>query len=323
MNRLRRYLEYCRVLIKAYESGSSADAKKLCSYVVDAIALIRSNPKDSRSQFASKLLSLRNDVSVDDADKALTIAVKVLLMMNCGYKSQSTEILESGSFLQPWNGSADLVSFVLNSFPRTDPPTFRDDEAAQTSIMKSKIQARKLTRQAGLSFVPTDDIRDHLKLDHKAGVVHVFHYTAFLKEQLRVTLHIPQATAGLSQDTVVTECIRAGTLPRQLVLEVLDSIQKILFPISDNQSYALLDSLTGSKSGSFDPDCVHFESEFRHADEKDVAYYYFGSRLMDLYQEAESPRLRGLLAGWLERKSGARYVMLATLVGVLLPSSLD
>jgi len=37
---------------------------------------------------------------------------------------------------------------------------------------------------------------------------------------------------------------------------------------------------------------------------------------MDLAQEVEHPTARGLLDKWLERKSGARYVMLATLAGV-------
>ena len=47
-----------------------------------------------------------------------------------------------------------------------------------------------------------------------------------------------------------------------------------------------------------------------------MEYLYLGSKLMDLYEEIENPTPRGLVEQWLERRSGARYVMLATLAGV-------
>jgi len=39
--------------------------------------------------------------------------------------------------------------------------------------------------------------------------------------------------------------------------------------------------------------------------------------MAELYEEVENPSPDGLFEKWLERKSGARYVMLATLIGVL------
>lgn len=108
-----------------------------------------------------------------------------------------------------------------------------------------------------------------------------------------------------------------GALPRQLALEVLDSIQKILFPLSDAKSYSLLRSLTSTSS--FDPDCLRFESaSIRGPHEKDIQYLYFGSRLADLYEELENPKPRGWMERWLERKSRARHVMMATVVGVVI-----
>jgi hypothetical protein len=93
-------------------------------------------------------------------------------------------------------------------------------------------------------------------------------------------------------------------------------MQKVLFPLDDPKSRILLGSLT-STSG-FDPDCLRFESSsIRTAEEKDIAYYYFGARLSELYNEMENPTPRGI-EKWFERKSGARYVMMATLVGVII-----
>jgi hypothetical protein len=39
---------------------------------------------------------------------------------------------------------------------------------------------------------------------------------------------------------------------------------------------------------------------------------------MDLYDEIENPKPRGLLDIWLEQRSKARHVMLATLIGVMI-----
>jgi hypothetical protein len=99
------------------------------------------------------------------------------------------------------------------------------------------------------------------------------------------------------------------------VLEILDSLH-ILFPITDKKSYAILHSLTTTQD--FDPDCLRFEfASLRTDDEKDICYYYFGTRLATLYEELENPTPRGF-EKWFQRKSGARYIMMATLVGVVI-----
>ncbi len=84
----------------------------------------------------------------------------------------------------------------------------------------------------------------------------------------------------------------SGALPRQLVLECLDSVQKILFPLTDRKSKSLLLSLTSTSS--FDPDGLRFDSvSIRNNNEKDIAYHYFGGHLADLYDELENPTPRG------------------------------
>lgn len=118
----------------------------------------------------------------------------------------------------------------------------------------------------------------------------------------------------MTQALITLAC--SGALPRQLALECLDSVQKILFPLTDRKSKSLLLSLTSRSS--FDPDCLRFDSaSIRNKDEKEIAYHYFGERLMELYDELENPTPRGSVEKWLERRSGARYVMLATLIGVI------
>lgn len=85
----------------------------------------------------------------------------------------------------------------------------------------------------------------------------------------------------------------------------------------DRESRKILRSLVSKQN--LDPDCLRFETAIDRADdENDIKYQYWGSRLMDLYDEIENPKPRGLLEKWMERKSGARYVMMATLAGVMI-----
>jgi hypothetical protein len=90
-----------------------------------------------------------------------------------------------------------------------------------------------------------------------------------------------------------------------------------LFPLTDVKSRSLLSSLVSN--ASFDPDTLRFESApIRNTDEKYLRYYYLGTRLADLHSALENPQPRGWIQKWIERKSGARYMMRATLGGVLI-----
>lgn len=109
---------------------------------------------------------------------------------------------------------------------------------------------------------------------------------------------------------------QSGHIPRGLATEVLDSFQTTLFP-SNADALILLQSLV-SKHG-LDPECLKFEpSTYRLEGEGTSTYHYLDSRLVDLYEELEDPTPRGFFQKWLERKSGARYVMMATLCGVVI-----
>lgn len=110
---------------------------------------------------------------------------------------------------------------------------------------------------------------------------------------------------------------RRKPLPRQLALEVLDSFQKVLFPLEDVRSYQILQDFVDRKE--FDADCKHFESKTigRDSDEDYVEFQYLGTRLSILTDEIRNPRPYSPLHRWLQGISGERYVMLATLIGVI------
>ncbi|KAI9857496.1 MAG: hypothetical protein M1813_008246 [Trichoglossum hirsutum] len=315
--RLARFFEYYRDATSSYVPEllpGSHPALRAHEDVLEIIQLLKVKPDIPRSQLTHSYFASRGGGQVPlppllDQERAFNLAVRVMAMVNCSVQPGSSGLLECGSRPIPWRSNVSLTQFMANAFPTTDHPSLNDtDPSGEFPDIKAALTAKKLKKCAGLRFQPTDDLRNHLKLDRKQGVVEIYHHTAFLKEYLTATQSAPK---GMS----ITDSARLGIIPRQLVLETLDSLQKILFP-PDPESQSLLRSL--ASKASFDPDCLRFESApNRYDDEKNIAYYYFGSRLADLYDEIENPRPRGLVEKWVERRSGSRYIMMATLIGVV------
>ncbi|RSM00178.1 hypothetical protein CDV31_011912 [Fusarium ambrosium] len=82
-----------------------------------------------------------------------------------------------------------------------------------------------------------------------------------------------------------------GNIPRQVALEVLDSLQNVLFPFHSTSEQILHD--LASEEG-FDPDCLRYDAAmYRAESEGDLSYSYFGNCLVDLFEELEDPSPRG------------------------------
>jgi len=107
------------------------------------------------------------------------------MMVNCSTSRQSSVLLEHGSQQVPWKGDVPFSEFITSIFPKTDHPSIDQ--------IKDNLKATKLKKRAGIRFEPTDDLRNHLKLDRKRAVVEIFHHTAFLKEHLRLTRDQPRS----------------------------------------------------------------------------------------------------------------------------------
>lgn len=113
--------------------------------------------------------------------------------------------------------------------------------------------------------------------------------------------------------------LHSGGIPRQLALEILDSLQSLLFPLHDIKSRNLLRSLVRAKKTAFDPETLNSDdTSIRNPDEQSVGYVYLAERISTLYSELEDPEPRTRLDKILQRKSKDRHVMAATLVGVLI-----
>ncbi|KAF2425286.1 hypothetical protein EJ08DRAFT_594661 [Tothia fuscella] len=313
--RLRRFLDYYKDLAASYSPGTDFGGRPVLSShqeLATIVQTLRLNPRLTRRELRSLLFpkSEGTDFPEGEQERALDLAVRVYAMVSCVAETQTPHLLESGSYQTPWRQDVPFDNFFAELFPKTDHLSLNDPDLR--GPITAALKATKLKKHAGLRFCGTDDLRNHLRLHRDTGIIEIFHHTAFLKEHLRLT-------RSHSPDLSDANTLRLGALPRQLALEVLDSIQKVIFPLTDAKSKATLLSLTNPRTSAFDPDCLRFESSsIREPSEKNISYYYFGARLMDLYAELEDPKPRGKLKIWLQRRSGARHVMLATLVGVLI-----
>ncbi|KAF2253935.1 hypothetical protein BU26DRAFT_419040, partial [Trematosphaeria pertusa] len=269
----------------------------------DVIELIKSNSNTSRSELTRAYFATRTDSrgGVPDAfdqHRAFNLAVSVLCMVNCTVSNLSFDVPSSENVPCPWREELPFSQFISEAFPTSDHPYFGTGESMAKSA-DIAIAAKCLQKWARLRFEATSDLRNHLRLDQRKGVVQIFHHTSVLKENLLVSLENAR-----------------GNIPRALALETLDTIHKILFP-PDPKSHALLATLV-SRHG-FDDDCLRYEfAQYRRDDESEGSYAYFGARLAELYDEVQNPTPRGRFHVWLERRSGARYMMMATMIGVFI-----
>jgi hypothetical protein len=274
--------------------------------LVEIIRWVREHPGTKLSQLSQDYYRLEDDEGdapeKADQKRAFNLVATILAMVNCATSPYSSELLETGYVPTSWRDRVSISDFFKESFLQNfDGLVDNENETLKITGVLPKLSAPLLRKRAGLQFKPTCDLRDHLRLNSKEGIVHVFHLTAVLKEHLM---------AGEGTDA------GGWTIPRPLALETLDTIHEVLFP-PDEAAQEMLRSLV-SHNG-FDSDCQHFErARFQgRDDDEERSYQYWGRRLALLYAELEHPTPRGWLQTWLERRSGARYVLLATLIGAI------
>lgn len=296
------------------------------------IRLLQDKRTTSREVLIAEYFSTccREDSQPEESDihRAFNLALRIMAMVTCSGENQPADLFDAGSEPLEWRDSESLLQFFESTFPTRDYPTLNEKD--ELEIDRSQLKAVQLQRIAGLKFHGTDNLRDHLRINQDTGVVELYHHTSVLKEYLNMKgpdlsnsaltaktlrfVEFPKCLSVLDKTIYPESHTCDSIIPRQLALETLDSIQKIIFPM-DRESQRMLRSLVSKQN--LDPDLLRFDTAINRA-EHNLKYQYWGSRLMDLYDEIENPKPRGLLEQWIERKSGARYIMMATLAGVVI-----
>jgi len=267
--------------------------------VIQSIKTGRATPKRDllRDMFESGRAVGDKPPAPHDQKRAFNIGASILLLMDFGILHDAANISAGPVLPIPWRDELSADNFVKEAFRCGPIP-----HDLQRMIMGLK--AKKLISNADLRLASTNDIRRHLVLDQKEGIVWVFHQSSVLREFLSASENDPAS------------CV----LPRALMLEVLDTIHTVLFP-SDPDSQKLLKSLV-LKNG-WDKGLLSDRSTpWRKETDPDITYAYFGNRLEELHKELQNPTPHGWLQRRLKRKSDS-YMLKATVIGVLIAVTLS
>ena len=274
--------------------------------LLDLIQLIQCQSHSTREEiiqhhFVEQRIGDAEAPATLDQHRAMDLAASILFSVDCGNTCERLNLLEEGSSSLPWRNGVSAHDFLLEAFPKTSNSSIASGKGRiEWQVVTAAVSAKELRRVLELRLEATTDLRSHLLLDREKGVLKIFHCMAMLKETLLVSASQP------------TTCM----LPRQFVLEVFDTVYNVLFP-SDRESQALLSSLVARHG--FDEDLLRYESWDRYGhNETILSYPYFGNRLAELYEELQNPKPRTRLESWFERKSGARYMLMATMIGVFI-----
>lgn len=298
VNNLDGFWDHDERMTEAYVPDNLSKKKALESHrtVLHVMQSIRNDRTASQKDLLNKIFggnTTQRDQppELSDQKRASSINASLLLLMGFGVLHDAANISTGTLRPVPWRDELSVDDFVEGAFHHGNAPAGLERKLAG-------INAKKLVGQAGLRLELTNDIRRHLDMDHKDGVVCIFHQCAALKEFL------------MSTESDPASCI----IPRAMMLELLDKI-RILFPL-DSGSRRLLETFV-NKNGSDKGLVSDLTTSYRKESDSDIDYAYFGDRLEDLHEELQNPTPHGWFERRLRRKSET-YMLKATVVGALI-----
>jgi hypothetical protein len=106
-------------------------------------------------------------------------------MIDCSTSYISTDRLEKGNPRTHWKDDTAFGKYLQDLFPTQNHPIFSYPHSEAFADAKGELLGRKLKKHLNLKFRPTHDMRNHLRLDRESGTLEIYHYTSFIKEQLK------------------------------------------------------------------------------------------------------------------------------------------
>lgn len=187
--RLKRFFDYYKYVTSSYVPDllpTSTPALRNHEDVFDIIRLLQAHPDTKRSELTHEYFSKRHKPPPSsDQHWAFNLAVQVMSMVKCSAENQPSSLLELGNQPIQWHFDESLAEFMTRAFPQRDIGNLHiHDDLGEIRDIKPALTARRLKKVAGLRFQGTDDLRNHLRMDVKRGVVDIYHYTSVLREHL-------------------------------------------------------------------------------------------------------------------------------------------
>jgi hypothetical protein len=132
-----------------------------------------------------------------DQNRAFNLAMRIMTTVCCSIENQVSGQLEYGSEPVVWRNDKSFQDFTRSIFPASDQITLNDNDESLLRI-KEHVTAIWLRKVANLRFCGTDDLKNHLSLDQRTGIVEIYHSTSTLKEHLTATRDIGSSEASAS-----------------------------------------------------------------------------------------------------------------------------
>ncbi|KAH5436442.1 hypothetical protein HBI47_074680 [Parastagonospora nodorum] len=226
-----------------------------------------------------------------DQNRAFNIAASLLLLMDFGVLHDAANFASANTAHALWRDGLSVDAFIKETFPI-------GHVNQDIQVILPELRAKNLSKHAKLRLKSTNDIRRHLLLDKRERTVWVFHQSTVLRQLLSTT------------DDGGT-----ALLPREMMLEVLDTIHLVLFPASISSQKLLAYHVV--KNGWDKGLLSDMSKPYRADDDPATAFRFFGVRLKELYEELQAPTPHGWLQRRLKRRSET-YMLMATMYGVII-----
>lgn len=156
----------------------------------DVLELIRKSPTATLAELARDAFPGTN-IGRHEQSNAIKLGLKILTMIDSSALQQSSDRLEGGNFRLSWKDHVTLSDYLDTILPTSIHPTLSQVNNIDFADMKDQLKAVNLKKSLGITIIPTSDIQNHLRFDRKHNILEVFHYTSFLKEELRATKERP------------------------------------------------------------------------------------------------------------------------------------
>lgn len=145
---------------------------------LELLTALKNRQTASQDQIAADFFgdaSRQPAAALTEQRRAIKLAARVLLMINCSASNDHLGDLESGYVQGGWKGDQTLEQFLR-------PSVFAEGEVMTIREPNELLNANNLQRKAHLTLKPTSNMRRHLYLDRKNWTVEVYPHLSFLRE---------------------------------------------------------------------------------------------------------------------------------------------
>lgn len=175
--------------------------------------ILKKNPHLSRYDFEKEIRSLPQALKVSpeelerEVKRTVNILVQLMVMIDCETVDRHSVDYKIDNYKPTtWKSYETFIGFVSGSFVEQKPREDKDTKIEEAILAKHMLKGWKLVKRANITFLPTDDLREHLLYDRDGFTVRIFRHTAFLEAILKKYTDMTTALEVPSYSSVDSRC---------------------------------------------------------------------------------------------------------------------